>query len=157
SAALGALGTLVLGIVYRELTWQGLMRALMGTMQVSVMIFWVIAGAAAFSQLLAFTGAGPGLVKYVLELNISPLGIILCMVGVYLFLGCFMDQLAIMMLTLPFMMPVVRALGFAPLWFGCLILITLEIATLTPPFGLVLFVMKGAAPPNVTMVDVYRA
>ena len=130
---------------------------MIGTMVVTVMIYWVIAGAAAFSQLLAFTGAGPGLVNYVLGLQISPIGIILAMVGIYLFLGCFMEQLAIMMLTLPFMMPVVRALGFDPLWFGVLILITLEIATLTPPFGLVLFVMKGAAPPNVTMVDVYRA
>jgi len=157
SAALGALGTLVLGVVYRELTWQGLKRAMMGTMMVTVMIYFVIAGAAAFSQLLAFTGGGPGMVNFVLGLQISPMGIILCMVGIYLFLGCFMEQLAIMMLTLPFMMPVVRALGFDPLWFGCLILITLEIATLTPPFGLVLFVMKGAAPPNVTMVDVYKA
>lgn len=157
SAALGALGTLVLGMLYRELTWNGLVRALLGTMQVTVMIFWVIAGAAAFSQLLAFTGAGPGLVQYVLGLDITPLGIILAMVGIYLFLGCFMEQLAIMMLTLPFMMPVVRALGFDPLWFGVLILITLEIATLTPPFGLILFVMKGAAPPDVSMTDIYRA
>ena len=157
SAALGALGTFVLGALYRELTWAGVRRALVSTMIVSVMIFWVIAGAAAFSQLLAFTGAGPGLVKWVLELPVPPLGIIFAMVGIYLFLGCFMEQLAIMMLTLPFMMPVVRALGFDPLWFGVLILITLEIATLTPPFGLVLFVMKGAAPPNVTMMDVYKA
>ena len=157
SAALGAVGTLVLGVIYRELTWKGLYRAVVATMEVTVMIFWVIAGAAAFSQLLAFTGAGPGMVQYVLGLDISPLGIILAMVGIFLFLGCFMEQLAIMMLTLPFMMPVVRALGFDPLWFGCLVLITLEIATLTPPFGLVLFVMKGAAPPDVTMVDIYRA
>lgn len=157
SAALGALGTLVLGIAYRELTWPGLARAVVSTMQVTVMIFWIIAGAAAFSQLLAFTGAGPGMVQYVLGLDISPFGIVLAMVGIYLFLGCFMEQLAIMMLTLPFMMPVVRALGFDPLWFGVLILITLEIATLTPPFGLNLFVMKGAAPPEVSMFDVYRA
>jgi tripartite ATP-independent transporter DctM subunit len=157
SAALGALGTLVLGMVYRELTWAGVKKAMVGTMIVTVMIFWVIAGAAAFSQLLAFTGAGPGLVNWVLGLKITPLGVIFGMVAIYLFLGCFMEQLAIMMLTLPFMMPVVRALGFDPLWFGVLILITLEIATLTPPFGLVLFVMKGAAPANVTMVDVYKA
>jgi TRAP-type C4-dicarboxylate transport system permease large subunit len=147
----------VLGIVYRELTWAGLMRALLSTMQVTVMIYWVIAGAAAFSQLLAFTGAGPGMVRYVIGLHIPPMGIILAMVGIFLFLGCFMEQLAIMMLTLPFMMPVVRALGFDPLWFGVLVLITLEIATLTPPFGLNLFVMKGAAPPEVSMVDIYRS
>jgi len=157
SAALGALGTLLLGVAYRELSWEGLKRALIGTMQVTVMIFFIIAAAAAFSQLLAFTGAGPGLVKTILGLDIPPLGIIFGMIAIYLFLGCFMEQLAIMMLTLPFMMPVVKALGFDPLWFGVLVLITLEIAVLTPPFGLVLFVMKGAAPPNVTMFDIYRA
>lgn len=157
SAALGALGTLVMGIVYRELTWAGLMRALIATMKVTVMIFWVIACATGFSQLLAFTGGGPGLVNYVLGLGLAPMSVVLAMVGVLLLLGCFMEQLAIMMLTIPLMMPVITKLGLNPLWFGVLVLITMEVATLTPPFGLNLFVMKGAAPPDVTMFDVYRA
>lgn len=157
SAALGAFGTLVLGLAYRELTWAGFMRALIATMKVTVMIFWIIACATGFSQLLAFTGGGPGLVNYVINLGLSPMAIVLAMVGILLLLGCFMEQLAIMMLTIPLMMPVIKTLGLDPLWFGVLVLITMEVAVLTPPFGLVLFVMKGAAPPNVTMVDVYRA
>jgi tripartite ATP-independent transporter DctM subunit len=157
SAALGAAGTLVMGLVYRELTWAGFMRALIATMKVTVMIFWVIACATGFSQLLAFTGGGPGLVNYVIGLGLSPMAIVLAMVGILLLLGCFMEQLAIMMLTIPLMMPVVNNLGLNPLWFGVLVLITMEVATLTPPFGLNLFVMKGAAPPDVTMLDVYRA
>ncbi|HVO90129.1 MAG TPA: TRAP transporter large permease subunit [Casimicrobiaceae bacterium] len=157
SAALGALGTLVLGIAYRELTWKGFMRALLATMKVTVMIFWVIACATGFSQLLAYTGGGPGLVQYVIGLGLSPMAVVLAMVGILLLLGCFMEQLAIMMLTIPLMMPVVQTLGLNPLWFGVLVLITMEIATLTPPFGLNLFVMKGAAPPDVSMFDVYRA
>jgi len=157
SAALGAFGTLVLGLVYRELTWAGFMRALIATMKVTVMIFWIIACATGFSQLLAFTGGGPGLVNYVINLGLSPMAIVLAMVGILLLLGCFMEQLAIMMLTIPLMMPVIKTLGLDPLWFGVLVLITMEVAVLTPPFGLVLFVMKGAAPPNVTMIDVYRA
>ncbi|MEO8137576.1 MAG: TRAP transporter large permease [Betaproteobacteria bacterium] len=157
SAALGAFGTLVLGIVYRELTWPGFVRAMMATMKVTVMVFWIIACATGFSQLLAFTGGGPGLVNYVINLGMSPMAVVLAMVGVLLLLGCFMEQLAIMMLTIPLMMPVIRTLGLDPLWFGVLVLITMEVAVLTPPFGLVLFVMKGAAPPDVTMLDVYRA
>jgi len=157
SAALGAFGTLVLGMVYRELTWVGFLRALVATMKVTVMIFWVIACATGFSQLLAFTGGGPGLVNYVINLGLSPMAIVLAMVGILLLLGCFMEQLAIMMLTIPLMMPVVQTLGLNPLWFGVLVLITMEIATLTPPFGLNLFVMKGAAPADVSMFDVYRA
>src|SRR5688572_606312 len=157
SAALGAFATLVLGILYRELTWAGFMRALIATMKVTVMIFWIIACATGFSQLLAFTGAGPGLVNHVINLGLSPTAIVLAIVGILLLLGCFMEQLAIMMLTIPLMMPVVKTLGLDPLWFGLLVLITMEVAVLTPPFGLVLFVMKGAAPPNVTMFDVYRA
>jgi TRAP-type mannitol/chloroaromatic compound transport system permease large subunit len=133
------------------------MRALIATMKVTVMIFWIIACATGFSQLLAFTGGGPGLVNYVINLGLSPMAIVLAMVGILLLLGCFMEQLAIMMLTIPLMMPVIKTLGLDPLWFGVLVLITMEVAVLTPPFGLVLFVMKGAAPPNVTMVDVYRA
>jgi TRAP-type C4-dicarboxylate transport system permease large subunit len=121
------------------------------------MIFWIIACATGFSQLLAFTGGGPGLVNYVINLGLSPMAIVLAMVGILLLLGCFMEQLAIMMLTIPLMMPVIKTLGLDPLWFGVLVLITMEVAVLTPPFGLVLFVMKGAAPANVTMFDVYRA
>jgi TRAP-type C4-dicarboxylate transport system permease large subunit len=75
----------------------------------------------------------------------------------YLFLGCFMEQLAMLMLTIPIIMPLVKTLGFDPLWFGVLVLITLEIAAISPPFGLVLFVMKGVAPKDVAMGDIYRA
>ena len=68
-----------------------------------------------------------------------------------------MDQVAIMMITLPIFMPVVNALGFHPVWFGVLYLLNMEIATTSPPFGMSLFVMKGVAPPNTTMGDIYRA
>ena len=157
SAALGAFGTLVLGIVYRELTWAGLVRAMMATMKVTVMIFWVIACATGFSQLLAFTGGGPGLVNYVWELGLVTDGRRARdgrrPAPSRLLHGATRDHDAD------------HSADDAgdhearadPLWFGVLVLITMEVAVLTPPFGLVLFVMKGAAPPNITMFDVYRA
>jgi tripartite ATP-independent transporter DctM subunit len=157
AAALGAVGTFALAGVYGDVTWTRLRASFMETAQVTVAVFWIIAGAAAFSQILTFSGAGPGLVRFVAGLDVSPTMILLAMMLLYLFLGCFMEQLAMLMLTIPIIMPLVKTLGFDPLWFGVLVLITLEIAAISPPFGLVLFVMKGVAPKDVTMGDIYSA
>jgi TRAP-type mannitol/chloroaromatic compound transport system permease large subunit len=77
--------------------------------------------------------------------------------GILLILGCLMEQVCIMIITIPLFMPLVRAFGFDPLWFGVLMLINMEVAVNSPPFGLILFVMKGIAPEGVTMTDVYKA
>jgi TRAP-type mannitol/chloroaromatic compound transport system permease large subunit len=76
---------------------------------------------------------------------------------ILIFLGAFMEQISMMMISVPIYMPVVDALGFHPIWFGILMLINLEIAFTTPPFGLLLFIMKGVAPPDTTMGDIYKA
>jgi TRAP-type C4-dicarboxylate transport system permease large subunit len=89
--------------------------------------------------------------------DISPFLILLGMLLTTLILGTFMEQIAIMMITLPVYMPVIRALGFDDVWFGILMLINIEIALTTPPFGMICFVMKGVCPPGTTMTDVYRA
>src|SRR5690606_23970744 len=117
----------------------------------------IISGSQAYSQLLSFSGASRGLIRTVEGLDVSPLGILLLMQLIVLVLGCFMDQISIMMLTIPLYSPIVALLGFDPLWFAVLMLVNLEVALTTPPFGLLLFVMKGAAPPDTTMGDVYRA
>lgn len=157
SAALGAVGTAVLAVVYRDLTWSNLRISLLEATEVTVMVFWIIGGATFFSQLLAFSGAGPGLVQFVGELAVEPIYVILACMLLFLFLGCFMEQLSILMITIPILMPIVEALGIDTLWFAILVLITLEVAAISPPFGLVLFVMKGVAPPNVTMTDIYKS
>jgi TRAP-type mannitol/chloroaromatic compound transport system permease large subunit len=76
---------------------------------------------------------------------------------VLLVLGCFLDQVSIMMMTIPFFLPIAQAMGFDMIWFGVLFLICMQIGLLTPPFGLLLFVMKSAAPPEVTLREVYAA
>lgn len=157
SAALGAVGTAVLALVYRDLNWSNLKISLLEATEVTVMVFWIIGGAAFFSQLLAFSGAGPGLVQFVGELAVEPIYVIMACMLMFLFLGCFMEQLSMLMITIPILMPIVEALGIDTLWFGILVLITLEVAAISPPFGLVLFVMKGVAPPNVTMTDIYKS
>ena len=82
--------------------------------------------------------------------------LLLSMMIVVMFLGCFMEQMSILMITLPIFMPVCNVLGWDPLWFGLMLLINMSIANLSPPFGIELFVMKGVAPPGTTMGDIYR-
>ena len=157
AAALGAVSVLVVAACYRTLTWKALLKSLDGTLRVTVMAFLIIFGSATFAQVLAFTGASSGLMNWALGFELSKLGMLFMMIGVILFLGCFMDQLSMMLLTAPIFFPLAKTLGFDLTWFGLIMLLALEIGYTTPPFGLLLFVMKGVSPPGTTMRDIYVA
>ena len=157
AAALGALGSMILVAAYKRMSYKVFYQSLFGTLRVTVMIYTIIAGSAAFSQILAFSGATRGMVQLVLSLSIGPNLILLTMLVTVIILGCFMEQVSIMMITIPMFMPIINALGFDPIWFAVLVLICLEIGQLTPPVGLALFVMKGAAPAEVSMKDIYKS
>jgi len=157
AAALGALSVIVLAACYGEMTWKALVKSLNGALRVTVMAFLIIFGSATFAQVLAFTGASSGLMNWALRFDVTPIGMLFIMIGVILFLGCFMDQLSMMLLTAPIFFPLAKTLGFDLTWFGLIMLLALEIGYTTPPFGLLLFVMKGVAPPGTTMKDIYLA
>jgi tripartite ATP-independent transporter DctM subunit len=157
AAALGAVSVIVLGACYRTLTWKAFVKSLEGTLRVTVMAFLIIFGSATFAQVLAFTGASSGLMNWALGFEVSPIAMLFIMIGVILFLGCFMDQLSMMLLTAPIFFPLAKTLGFDLTWFGLIMLLALEIGYTTPPFGLLLFVMKGVAPRGTTMRDIYLA
>ena len=157
AAALGAAGTIIAAWLYRSLTWANLMKALMGTVAVSGTILFIIVGATTFAQVLSFSGATNGIVGLVAAQDLSPAVIILGMMLILLFLGCFVDQVSMMLITLPFFMPLVAKLGVEPVWFGVLFLICMQLGLLTPPFGLLLFTMKGVAPPGIQMNEIFRA
>jgi tripartite ATP-independent transporter DctM subunit len=157
SAALGALGCFVLLFIYRGWAWKTMVDSIGHTLKITVMMFMIMTGAMAFSQILAFSGASTGLVKLAAYADLHPMIILILMQVILVFMGTFMEPLTIMMVTLPVYMPIVKNLGLEPLWFGSIMLINMEMATTTPPFGLVLFVMKGVAPPDTTMVDIYKA
>jgi len=157
AAATGALGTFILAAFYRKLNWDVVKKSVSSTLQVTVMMFMIIAGATAFSHVVAYSGASHGLVQFAMALPLTPVLIIAAMLAVSIFLGMFINLLAIIMLTLPLFIPVVHALGFDPVWFAVIFLLTLEMGATSPPFGLSLFVMKGVAPPGTTMGDTYRA
>jgi len=157
AAALGAAGTIVAAAAYRALTSANLMKALTGTVAVSGTILFIIIGATTFAQVLSFSGAVNGIVGLITGQNLSMMTILIGMMLILLFLGCFLDQVSMMLITLPFFMPLVQRLGIDPVWFGVLFLICMQLGLLTPPFGLLLFTMKGVAPPEITMQQIYAA
>jgi len=157
SAALGASGCFVLAMCYKGLRWEKLKTAIAHTVRITVMMLMIFAGSAGFSQILALTGASQGLVEAVANLPLPPHFILIGMLCVVIILGTFMESMTIIMITIPIFMPIVQAFNFDPLWFGALALLSIEMGLTTPPFGLILFIVKGLAPKDVTMIDVYRA
>jgi tripartite ATP-independent transporter DctM subunit len=157
SSALGAVATVVVAACYGCLTRQNLWKSLLGTVSISGSLLFIIVGATTFAQLLSFSGATAGLVAQVESSNFSQVTILIGMLGVLLILGFFIDQTSIMMITLPFYMPLLRNMGVDLIWFGILYLLCMQIGLLTPPFGLLLFVLKGVAPPGISIGTIYRA
>jgi len=146
SAALGAAASLIAAAAYRRLTWKSFRIAIRETLRFTVMTLFIICGSITFSQIMAFSQASNGLSAAVLHAGLAPLALLAVMLLVLLFLGCFMDQVSMMMITVPLFMPLAQQFGFEPVWFGVLMLMCLEISLATPPFGLLLFVAKGASP-----------
>jgi tripartite ATP-independent transporter DctM subunit len=157
SAALGAIATMALALAYRALTLAALMRALRGTAAISGMILFIILGATTFSQILSFAGASEGIVSSILGQGLSTFAVVAGMMALLIFLGVFVDQVSMMLITLPVFMPLVQRLGVDPIWFGVLFLICMQLGLLLPPHGLLLMTMKGVAPREVTMAHIFQA
>ncbi len=156
SAAMGVVATMVLAAFYGRLTMKAMKRALMATMTTTAMMLLVIVGSTGFSQLLAATGSTSELVSAVGEMNLGPIATVLLMQVIVLILGCFIDTISIMLVSIPVFMPIVLAMGIDPIWFCILILVQLELAGITPPFGVLLFVMKGVQQ-HLKISEIYRA
>ncbi|GAB3664929.1 TRAP transporter large permease [Ramlibacter alkalitolerans] len=156
-AAVGAFATMVLAVAYRALSLEVLTKSLKGTAGISGMILFIIVGATTFSQILSFSGASSGLVQAITGHGLSPALIVVGMMLTLVFLGVFVDQVSMMMITLPIFMPVVQSLAIDPVWFGVMFLICMQLGLLLPPHGLLLMTMRGVAPPSVTMGHIFRA
>jgi tripartite ATP-independent transporter DctM subunit len=134
AAATGTLGSFILALIYRRLNWEVLKKSVMGTVKVTTMIFMIIIVSSTYGEILAFTGAASGMTNFITNLSIPPIVVLIGMLIV-----------------------VIHAFGYNTVWFGVLMLIALETGLITPPFGVTLFVMKGVAPPDITMSDIWRA
>jgi tripartite ATP-independent transporter DctM subunit len=156
AAALGTLGAFLLAAGYRKLNFSIVFESALSTVKASTMIFMIIVGSASFSQLMAATGATKGLVSTVTNLALPFIAIIIIMQIIVLLLGCFIEPISIMMISIPIFMPVVRTLGIDPIWFLMILNINLILGGLTPPFGLQIFVYKGCDQQS-TMGELYQS
>ncbi len=157
AAAIGAVATVVVSWIYRALTQSNLMQALLGTAGISGIILFIIIGATTFAQILTFSGATNGMVEAIRDAVFGSWTVLIEMMLVLLLLGCFVDQVSMMLICLPFFMPLVALYGFDPVWFGVLFLICMQLGLLTPPFGMLLFTMKSVAPREIEMNQVWHA
>jgi tripartite ATP-independent transporter DctM subunit len=157
SAAVGVLGAFIQSIFYGGFSWEMLKKVVIASTRITGMIFLIVAGSMIFSQIMAFTGTTRGMTELIVGWPLPTMLKIIAMLVMVFFLGIFVDQVSIMMITIPLFVPVVDALGVDPFWFAIIMLIDLEIALTTPPFGVLLFIMKGVAPKGTTMSDIYGA
>ena len=157
AAATGALSTFILAAAYGRMNWTLVKKATWETLTITVMIFMIIVCAKTYSQILAFSGASEGLLMWTSGLPFPPVGIVGFIMVILILVGMVMSVPAMLMIATPLWMPVVAAMGYHPVWFLVLLVLNVEMAGTSPPYGLGLFVMKGVAPPDTKMTDCYWA
>ena len=156
AAATGCFGTFIMAVIYKKMSWKVMKDCVVDTLKISGMILLIISCSRGFAQIVTFTGGGNGLTQLAANSTFPAMLGVIAMMLVILVMGCFMSYVAIMMLTLPIFIPIIRTWGLDPIWFGSITLINMELAFLTPPFGMNLYVLKGVAPPDYTMNDIIR-
>lgn len=157
AAAVGVLGALVSSIIYRKFSWEVLRQAGERTLMLTGMLLWIVIGAFSFVTLYYSLGADDLIRNLVAGLTIGPWGFLFIILGVLFLLGCVLDPSPIIIITIPIVLPIIKQLGFDPIWFAILFVITMEISYTTPPVGRNLFTMKAIAPPEISFADIVRA
>lgn len=157
ASAIGAAGALLMAALRKRLGWAMLRYALLNTTKIIGMLMWITIAAVFFSKIYLGLGAGAIVSDLVAEFELSGRIVIVMMLATFFVLGMFLDDFAIMFITIPLFLPIVRDLGFDPIWFATLFVLSMQTAYLTPPFGYNLFYMRSVAPKEVTIYDIYWA
>ena len=157
AAAMGVVASLVLIAIRRELNGKMFTEALSQTFRSVGTMLWVTFGATVLAGAYSLSGGNAYAANVIAGLDVAPIGIILTMMVVFLILGMFMDWIGIVLLTMPVFIPIVKQLGYDPIWFGILFCINMQVAFLTPPFGTAAFYLKSVAPPQIDLVAIYRS
>ena len=157
AAAIGSVGAILIAILYRRFTWEVLKKASIGSMKLTAICVWILIGATVFSNFHMLMGAGRLLKSVTLEMGLGPWGVIILMQLSMLVMGFIMDEFIIVLICAPLFTPIAVSLGFDPIWFGILMILNMEIAIQTPPYGFALFYLKGVAPSSITMMDIYKS
>jgi C4-dicarboxylate transporter DctM subunit len=153
-AGVGCCASILIAAAYGRLKWTSIKEAFEKTARTTCFVIWILVAAASFGFVLSYLKVPQNLVNWALSLQVSPY-VILIAVNLLLFvLGCIMDPAAIIMVTVPMLAPLMEALGFDLIWFGVMFVVNMELAEITPPLGLNLYVMKAVAPPGITLTDI---
>lgn len=155
AGAIGAFGAVVLSLLRRRLSWQGFKDSVIDTMRNTGMIFIIVMGALVFNTFLAVTTIPMELAEWVSHFTLPPVLIMIIILIMYIVLGTFLDELAMILLTLPIFFPVVIKLGFDPIWFGVAVVLVVEMGMISPPVGMTMFVVKGIAP-DIPIQTIFR-
>jgi tripartite ATP-independent transporter DctM subunit len=156
AAGFGAFGTLLLGIARRRLGWGEVKRSLYDSVMVCSTIFMIIGMASIFNVFLTRTGVITSLGTALANLNLSPMGMLVVMSVFYIILGCFLDSISMMIITIPIIYPLLTAMNIDLVWFGVIMTIYIEIASITPPFGITVYALKGALGESIELWDIFR-
>ncbi|MBW1715265.1 MAG: TRAP transporter large permease subunit [Deltaproteobacteria bacterium] len=156
AGAMGALGAVIVTAFYRKLTWNSLKEAALITLRISTMVLFIALGGKLFTAVFLSMGAIDLVKGFLLSLPFGPTGIILLMLLIVFVMGCVMDWIGMIFILVPILSPIIKELGINPLYFGMLFCVTLQISNMTPPFAYSIFYLKGIAPPEVTIGDMYR-
>ncbi len=157
AAGVGCLGAWLIGVIKRRLSWKDTVQAAVNTIKATGMVMWTMFGANIFIALYIMVGGGDFVNVMLVGSGLNRWVVIWIMMGIVIFLGCFVDWVGILMLIIPLFGPIIRQLGFDPIWFGVLIAVNLQMSFLTPPFGMSLFYLKSVSPPEVSTVDVWKS
>ncbi len=155
AGAIGALGALVLIILRGRFTGKALLAMLLDTGQVCGSIFFLLIGAQMYSRMLTLSRLPETMTQWASGLEVPGLVILLAFIAVLLVLGCIIDSVSILLLTMPIMVPIAQNFGYDKIWFGMIAIVTVELGLLTPPFGMVVFAMKAALPDDVKIEDIF--
>jgi tripartite ATP-independent transporter DctM subunit len=157
ASAIGAFGALVIAALHGRVNWDMLRYVMLTTTKLMGMLMWITIAAVFFSKIYVGLGAGMIVGEMIEDFELSPMFVIIAMLATYFILGMFLDDFAIVFITVPLFVPIVRDLGYDTTWFAVLFILSMQSAYLTPPFGYNLFYMRSVAPPEITITDIYKA
>jgi len=155
AAAVGAFLTMIIGIARGRLGWQAILSSLTEALRTSVAIYTILIGAILFGYFLAITRTPQNITTFLTELDLGAYGTLFLILALFLLLGCILDAMAMIILMVPIVFPVIQGLGFDPIWFGIIIVVTVELGLITPPVGMNVFVINSIAR-DVPITTVFR-
>jgi C4-dicarboxylate transporter, DctM subunit len=155
AAGIGAFGALAIGVLRRRLSWIAIGDCLVEALRTSAAIFFILIAAFLFQYFLAVTQMSQLLGDLLKSMPIGPIGIVIVILAFYIVVGMFVDELAIILLTIPIVFPIVTDLGLDPIWFGVLVVVTVQIGLIAPPVGIICFIMNNMVP-DIGLVNIYR-